>query len=188
MVSNQAPSSISINGWNQTLCLSHLLTAMVVSGFYHALYLSFSPQGCHVRWWRVFTAQGHPAKRVSGGSTPAHTLLNEPCMCPVWLRVSFTQRKEHIFLVYSKVQYGQPPLPCPMQSFFCSSVSLFSYHHESDPGRSEGSVSTKCLERVGSSWLLCEDLCLLSPVVLFLSLSMLQVASRNCSAVINTTD
>lgn len=116
MVSNQAPSSISINGWNQTLHLSHLLTAMVVSGFYHALYLSFSPQGCHVRWWRVFTVQGHPAKRVSGGSTPAHTLLNEPCMCPVWLRVSFTQRKEHIFLVYSKVQYGQPPLPCPTQS------------------------------------------------------------------------
>lgn len=27
----------------------------------------------------VFIAQGHTAKGVSGGSKPAHTLLNEPC-------------------------------------------------------------------------------------------------------------
>lgn len=78
MVFNQAPSSISINGWNQTLHLSYLLTATAVSGSCRAPLSSFFPQGCHAQWCRTVTAHGHPAKGGSGGSTPAHTLLKKP--------------------------------------------------------------------------------------------------------------
>ena len=109
MISNHAPASISSNGWNQTLHLPHLSTAMMVSGSCHALCLSLSPQDSHALWCRVFTSQGHPAKGVHRGSNPVHTLVHEPCA----LAGSGQHLPKGLFPVCSKMQYGRPPLPVP---------------------------------------------------------------------------
>lgn len=180
MVSNQAPSSVSINGWNQTSHLSHLLTVMVVSGSCHALGVSFYLQGCQV-WCSVFTAQGHPAKGSEWRLSSSPHSPHKPCaLAGTGLHVPSIRNT--FFLVCSKVHYGQRPLPCPM----CTPSVRLSPFSPTIPslrwGGSEGSVYTR------AAAVSLEELCLLSPAVLFPSLSMLRVASQNCSAVINTPD
>ena len=129
MISNQAPSSISRNGWNQTLHLSYLSAAMVVSSSRHALCLSLSPRDSHAPWRRVFTSQGHPAKAVSRGSNPVHTLFHEPCA----LAGSGRHLPRGLCPACSKMQYGQPSLPVPCMClllllcviFLLSSLALY---------------------------------------------------------------
>lgn len=64
-------------------------------------------------------------------------------MCSGWLRDVFTQSKEHLFLVCSKVQCGQPPLPCPVHTpssaLLCpSSLTIPSLKQGRSEGRSWG--------------------------------------------------
>lgn len=94
----------------------------VVSGSCHALCVSCSLQGCHVcvRCCRVSTAQGHPAKGVSGGSIPAHTRLHKLCTL-AGSGLHLPSVKNTFFLVCSKCCMGSPhvPVPCTLRLFFC---------------------------------------------------------------------
>lgn len=96
-----------------------------------------------------------------GSSIPAHSSAPQ---------VAFTQSKEHLLLVCSKVQYGRPPRPRPIHI----PSSLLPYP---DSNRTQGHRVQGAL--VGGSS--CSG-----ALVLFLSLAMLRTASTNCSAVINT--
>lgn len=101
MAPNQAPSSVSVNGWNQTL---HLTTPHCRGGFRfrHVLCLAFSP-GLPCMVLQGLTAQGHLPREPG-------ELHSSPLSAP---QVAFTQSKQHL-LVCSKVQFGQPPGPRPI--------------------------------------------------------------------------
>lgn len=88
MVSNQAPSSVSINGWNQASHLSHLLTVM---WFQVPVMPSVFPFISRAARYGAAYSQHKDTlpKGLSGGSVPAHTRptshvpwLAQGCMYP----------------------------------------------------------------------------------------------------------
>lgn len=163
MVSNQAPSSISVNGWNQTL---HLTTShyRVVSG---SVMPSVFPalRGCH---GRCAGCSQHKDTCPGSKGRPHSSPHSAP-------QVAFTQSKEHLLLVCSKVQYGQPPRPCPIH---IPSSPLCPFPPAVPSLRQDPRAA--CTGRLAGGSSCCGGL------VLFLSLAMRRAASPNCSAVINT--
>lgn len=147
-----------------------------------------SPQGSHVQWCRAFTSQGHPAKGVSGGSNQAHSLLHKPCAL-AGSGMHLPKVKKAFFQLVLRCSMVSPhsPVPCSLHLLLLC-VPFVLPSPASNRADLRAAFTRQAWGRVeDSSCLICE-LCLPSPVVLFLSLSMLRVASRNCSAVINTAD